>query len=80
MRSYTVTGLAEGERAEAVRRALRGHYGNGVTVEVDLEAGVVRVDGSADPQVVNLLIEGAGCTVTAVGDWPAGALANPSPP
>ena len=25
-------------------------------------------------------IEGAGCTVTAVGDWPAAALANRSPP
>ena len=80
MRTYTVAGLSEGHRAASVRRALVEHHGEGVTVEIGRGMGTVHVDGSADPQVAGFPIEGAGCTVTAVGDWPAAALANRSPP
>lgn len=80
MRTYTVAGLPEGHRAMSVRRALVGHHGAGVTVEIDRGTDAAHVDSPADPQVVGFPIEGAGCAVTAVGDWPAAAFADRSPP
>ena len=80
MRSYTVTDLCTGQRAEAVRSALAAHYGEGVTIKIDQAAGSIRIDGSADPQIVAFLIEGAGCTVIAVGDAPGEDLASRQTP
>lgn len=68
MRTYTVSGMTDERTADAVRQAFEKHYGSGVTVVTDVQAGEVRIDRSADPQVANFLIEGAGCSVVAVGD------------
>ena len=64
----------------SVRRALVEHHGAGVTVEIDRGTDAAHVGGPADPQVVGFPIEGAVCAVTAVGDWPAAAFADRSPP
>lgn len=68
MRTYKVTGMTCGGCEAAVTRAIRKQLGDDTAVEADAAKGEVRVDGSADPQIVSFAIEGAGYAVESVAD------------
>lgn len=68
MRTYTVNGMTCGGCERSVTRAIRKQLGEDTAVEADAEAGEVRVDASADPQMVVFAIDGAGYTVEEVRD------------
>ena len=68
MRTYKVKGMTCGGCAKSVTRAIKKQLGEETEVEADARKGEVRVTASADPQIVNFAIEGAGYTVESVSD------------
>lgn len=65
MRTDKVTGMTCGGCEAAVTRIKR-QLGGDTAVEADAAKGEVRVDASADPQIVSFAIEGAGYAVESV--------------
>ena len=68
MRTYKVKGMHCGGSGRNVSKALKQHFGEDAEVEVDVEAGEVRVADLADPQVVSFILNGAGYPVQQVND------------
>ncbi|MBJ6126855.1 heavy-metal-associated domain-containing protein [Microvirga splendida] len=68
MRTYKVTGMTCGGCEKSVTRAIKKQLGDDTTVEADSKTGEVRVDASADPQMVVFAIDGAGYKVEEVKD------------
>lgn len=68
MRTYKVKGMHCGGCGWSVSKALKQHFGEDAEVEVDVEAGEVRVADLADPQVVSFILNGAGYPVQQVND------------
>lgn len=66
MRTYRVSGTIDDRSAGRVVQAIKSKISGEVTVRVDGSAGEVRVDSSADPQVVSFAIEGEGFPVDSV--------------
>lgn len=66
MRTYKVSGMTCGGCANAVSRAIKSQLGREVAIEADAAKGEVRVQDSADPQIVAFAIEGAGYKVESV--------------
>lgn len=67
MRSYKVNGMTY-DLEQAVIRAIKNQLREDTAVEADAEAGEVRVDRSADPQIVVFAIDSAGVRVDEVTD------------
>ncbi|MDT0187984.1 heavy metal-associated domain-containing protein [Microbacterium sp. ARD31] len=68
MRVYKVTGMTGSECERKIARAITDQLGEDTVVRADFRAGEVRVDASADPQIVVFAIDSAGHTVDAVED------------
>jgi copper chaperone len=68
MRTFKVTGMTCGGCEKAVVQAVKRQLGDDTHVEADSGKGEVRVDSSADPQIVSFAIEGAGYAVESVLD------------
>jgi len=51
-----------------IARAIMDQLGEDTVVRADSRTGEVRVDASADPQIVVFAIDGAGYSVDAVGE------------
>ncbi|MFC4171621.1 heavy-metal-associated domain-containing protein [Microvirga sp. GCM10011540] len=68
MKTYKVTGMTCGGCGKSVVRAIKQQLGDDTAVEADAKAGEVRVDASADPQMVVFAIDGAGYAVEEVRD------------
>ena len=54
MRTYKVTGMTCGGCEKSVSRAIKKQLGEDTRVDANAKAGEVRVEGSADPQMVVL--------------------------
>lgn len=67
MRSYKVNGMTC-DLEQAVVRAIKNQLREDTAVEADAVAGEVRVDRSADPQIVVFAIDSAGVRVDEVTD------------
>ena len=68
MRTYKVTGMACGGCEKAVTRAVKKQLGEDTAVEANARTGEVRVEASADPQIVVFAIDSAGYGVDEVKD------------
>ena len=68
MRTYKVTGMTCGGCEKSVTRAIKKQLGEHTAVEANARAGEVRVDSSADPQIVVFAIDSAGYRVDEVKD------------
>lgn len=68
MRTYRVTGMTSIREEEAVVRAIKAQLRQTTAVEASAESGEVRVDSSADPQIVIFAIDTAGVRVDEVAD------------
>ena len=66
MRVYKVTGMTGDECERRIARAIMDQLGEDTVVRADSRTGEVRVDASADPQIVVFAIDSAGHTVDAV--------------
>lgn len=68
MRVYRVTGMTGSDDEQAITRSIKKQLGEDTSVEADARRGEVRVDRSADPQIVVFAIDSAGHTVETVLD------------
>ena len=66
MRTYKVTGMTCGGCENSVTRAIKKRLGEHTAVEANARTGEVRVDSSADPQIVVFAIGSAGYRVDEV--------------
>lgn len=66
MRVYKVTGMTGNACERRIARAIMDQLGEDTVVRADSRTGEVRVDASADPQIVVFAIDSAGHTVDAV--------------
>ncbi|MFC4172428.1 heavy-metal-associated domain-containing protein [Microvirga sp. GCM10011540] len=68
MRTYKVTGMTCGGCEKSVTQAIKKQLGEDTAVEANAKTGEVRVDASADSQMVIFAIDGAGYGVEEVRD------------
>ena len=68
MRTYKVTGMTCGGCEKAVTRAIKKQLGDDTAVEAHARTGEVRVEASADPQIVVFAIDSVGYRVDEAQD------------